>query len=63
VPETLTYLSEHHRMILFTKGEAAEQAAKVERSGLQGFFDSIEIVPDKTVEVYQRLVDKHHVVK
>jgi len=63
VPETLAYLSERHRMILFTKGEAAEQAAKVERSGLQGFFDSIEIVPGKTVAVYQRLIDKHHVVK
>jgi putative hydrolase of the HAD superfamily len=63
VPETLAYLSEHHRMILFTKGEAAEQAAKVERSGLQGFFDSIEIVSDKTVAVYQGLIGKHHVVK
>src|ERR1700674_4579990 len=35
VPETLAYLAGHHRMILLTKGEAAEQAAKVERSGLQ----------------------------
>src|SRR5579872_4065467 len=38
VPETLAYLAGRHRMILFTKGEAAEQAAKVERSGLQAFF-------------------------
>jgi len=38
VPETLAYLTERHRLILFTKGEPAEQAAKVERSGLQGFF-------------------------
>ena len=38
VPETLAYLAERHRLILFSKGEAAEQAAKVERSGLQGFF-------------------------
>src|SRR2546426_11406517 len=36
VPETLAYLTERHRLILFTKGEPAEQAAKVERSGLQG---------------------------
>src|SRR2546429_234730 len=33
VPETLAYLTERHRLILFTKGEPAEQAAKVERSG------------------------------
>ena len=45
------------------KGEQAEEAAKVERSGLQGFFDSIDIVADKSVRVYQHLVDKHHVVK
>jgi len=63
VPETLAYLSSHHRMILFTKGEQAEEALKVERSGLQGFFDAIEIVPDKTIRVYGDLIDKHHVVK
>jgi putative hydrolase of the HAD superfamily len=63
VPETLAYLSSRHRMILFTKGEAAEEAAKVERSGLQAFFDSIEIVEGKTIQVYQDLIDKHHVVK
>jgi putative hydrolase of the HAD superfamily len=63
VPETLAYLSSRHRMILFTKGEPAEEAAKVERSGLHGFFDSIEIVADKNIRVYGDLIDKHHVVK
>ena len=33
-------LPKRHRLILLTKGEPAEQAAKVERSGLQAFFDS-----------------------
>ena len=46
VPETLAYLAKHHRLILLTKGEPAEQAAKVERSGLQSYFDAIEIVLD-----------------
>jgi putative hydrolase of the HAD superfamily len=63
VPETLQYLHARHRMILFTSGEPAEQAGKVERSGLQGFFDAIEIIPEKTPEVYDQLVAKHHVVK
>src|SRR5256714_13700700 len=63
VPETLAYLSERHRLILFTKGEPAEQAAKVERSGLQGFFDAIEILAEKSVSTYQDLVKRHHVVK
>jgi putative hydrolase of the HAD superfamily len=63
VPETLAYLTERHRLILFTKGEAAEQAAKVERSGLQGFFEFIEIVPEKDHETYKMLVGKHKIVK
>jgi putative hydrolase of the HAD superfamily len=63
VPETLQYLHARHRMILFTSGEAAEQAGKVERSGLQGFFDAIEIIGEKTPETYDQLVGKHHVVK
>jgi putative hydrolase of the HAD superfamily len=63
VPETLQYLHERHRMILFASGEPAEQAGKVERSGLQGFFDAIEIIAEKTPEVYEALVTRHHVVK
>jgi putative hydrolase of the HAD superfamily len=63
VPETLQYLHARHRMILLTSGEPAEQAGKVERSGLQGFFDAIEILPEKTAEAYDQLVGKHHVVK
>src|SRR5712672_953512 len=63
VPETLAYLTERHRLILFTKGEPAEQAAKVERSGLQGFFEFIEIVTEKDPETYGGLVHKHKIVK
>ena len=63
VPQTLQYLHEQHRTILFTSGEAAEQAGKVERSGLQCFFDAIEIIPEKSAAVYDGLVTKHHVVK
>ena len=63
VPETLSYLAGRHRLILFTKGEPAEQAAKVERSGLQGFFEAIEIVAEKDVATYNRLVNQHRIVK
>lgn len=63
VVETLDYLAERHRLILFTKGEAAEQAAKVERSGLQIHFEAIEILPEKNAQTYRTLVNRHHVVK
>jgi putative hydrolase of the HAD superfamily len=63
VPETLAYLSKHHRLILLTKGEPAEQAAKVERSGLQPYFDAIEIVLEKAPGTYDRMVEQFKIVK
>jgi putative hydrolase of the HAD superfamily len=63
VPETLAYLAKHHRLIMLTKGEPAEQAAKVERSGLQPHFDAIEIVLEKDAKVYERLVGQFKIVK
>jgi putative hydrolase of the HAD superfamily len=63
VPETLAYLAKHHRLILLTKGEPAEQAAKVERSGLQSYFDAIEIVLEKQFSTYGRMIDQFKIVK
>ncbi|HEX9761424.1 MAG TPA: HAD family hydrolase [Candidatus Acidoferrales bacterium] len=63
VPETLAYLSSRHRLILCTKGQPAEQAAKIERSGLQSFFEAVEIVSEKVTATYNRIVDQHRIVK
>ncbi len=63
VPDTLAYLAWHHRLILFTKGEAAEQAGKVERSGLHSFFEAIEIAPEKSAGAYKKMVQQHRIVK
>src|SRR6204780_4509723 len=63
VPETLAYLAKHNRLILLTKGEPAEQAAKVERSGLQSYFDAIEIVLEKDSGTYERMIEQFKIVK
>jgi putative hydrolase of the HAD superfamily len=63
VPETLAYLAKRNRLILLTKGEAAEQAAKVERSGLQSYFDAIEIVMEKSLDTYERMIEQFKIVK
>ena len=63
VPETLAYLAKHHRLILLTKGEPAEQAGKVERSGLQPYFDAIEIVLEKQADTYGRMIEQFKIVK
>jgi putative hydrolase of the HAD superfamily len=59
VPETLQHLSRRHRLILMTKGEAKEQSGKVERSGLKGYFSAIEIVAEKNVPTYQKIIAKY----
>lgn len=59
VAETLEYLSPRHRLILVTKGDFAEQSRKVERSGLKDFFPAIEIVSEKNMEAYRKIVGHH----
>jgi len=63
VADTLKYLAERHRLILCTKGETAEQAGKLERSGLQAHFQAVEIVADKDSHTYRGLVKRHRIVK
>lgn len=58
VTDTLGYLREHHRLILVTKGAAAEQMGKVERSGIREYFESTEIVAEKNVDTYARIVEQ-----
>jgi putative hydrolase of the HAD superfamily len=55
VPETLAYLSERHRLILFTKGHPDEQKLKVDRSGLEVYFDRIAIVKEKDAAAYLKI--------
>ena len=59
VPQTLQYLSGRHRLILMTKGALAEQAGKVERSGLKDYFSEVEIVAEKDVGTYRNVISKY----
>ncbi len=63
VPETLAFLARRHRLILFTKGEPAEQAPKIERSGLVNYFEAVEIAPEKDRVSYEHVVRRHKIVK
>jgi putative hydrolase of the HAD superfamily len=59
VRETLTALSDSHRLILITKGDLFDQERKLAASGLGDLFDSIEIVSDKSAETYRRIFSRH----
>ncbi|NEE04745.1 HAD family hydrolase [Phytoactinopolyspora halotolerans] len=56
VLDTLHVLSTRHRLFLLTKGDQAQQAAKIEASGLADLFADVTIVPEKEPAVYARFV-------
>jgi putative hydrolase of the HAD superfamily len=59
VAETLSDLSSRHRLILMTKGNRAEQADKLARSGLSELFSSVEIVAEKDPPTYHQVIARH----
>jgi len=58
VEETLADLATRHRLILMTKGNEAEQADKLARSGLADHFSAVEIVPEKEPAVYREVIER-----
>jgi putative hydrolase of the HAD superfamily len=59
VAETLADLATRHRLILMTKGDQAEQADKLARSGLATHFSAVEIVAEKDPATYQAVIASH----
>ena len=59
VAETLADLATRHRLILMTKGNHAEQADKLSRSGLASFFNAVEIVAEKDPAAYHAVIAHH----
>lgn len=57
VEETLEYLTGRRRLLLFTKGHPEEQKLKLDRSGLGRYFERCEIVKEKDVDNYRRVVE------
>lgn len=56
VEETLRSLSGKYKLVLATKGDLVDQQRKLQRSGLSGYFQQIEILPHKTEKEYRRIV-------
>jgi putative hydrolase of the HAD superfamily len=59
VAETLAELSSRHHLILMTKGNRAEQADKLARSGLAAHFAAVEIVAEKDPPTYHAVIARH----
>lgn len=59
--ETVTSLSSRYRILLVTKGDLLDQERKLAQSGLGDLFDAVEIVSQKTPEVYDAIFRRHGV--
>jgi putative hydrolase of the HAD superfamily len=61
VAETLADLAARHHLILMTKGNHAEQADKLARSGLAGHFAAVEIVAEKDPATYRGAILRQNI--
>ncbi|MAC76651.1 MAG: HAD family hydrolase [Rhodobacteraceae bacterium] len=48
-----------HKIVLITKGDLLHQERKLAQSGLGDLFDGVEIVSEKTPDIYRRIFDRH----
>jgi len=56
VAETVRYLGGRHDLMLLTKGHPEEQRLKIDRSGLEPFFNATAVVHEKAEETYRAIV-------
>jgi putative hydrolase of the HAD superfamily len=56
VTETLENLKGKYRLVVATKGDLLDQERKLKKSGLQDYFHHIEIMSDKKVNDYKKLL-------
>lgn len=58
VEEVLQKLREKYRLIVATKGDLLDQQRKLEKSNLEQYFHHVEVMSEKKVPDYQKLI-KH----
>ena len=59
VADTLPQLASNHRLMVVTKGDAAEQREKLQRSGLAPYFVAVEVLHEKEELAYRQLVEEY----
>jgi len=57
--EAIEAVAGRFRLVLITKGDLLHQERKLAQSGLGELFDAVEIVSDKTPEIYARIFARH----
>jgi putative hydrolase of the HAD superfamily len=61
VAEAVDVLTDRYRVMVITKGDLLHQESKVVRSGLDELFWRVEIVSEKDVTTYRRVLERHEI--
>ncbi len=61
VAEAVDALTDRHRVMVITKGDLLHQETKVVRSGLDELLWRVEIVSEKDVATYRRVLQRHQI--
>jgi putative hydrolase of the HAD superfamily len=59
VEDALKDLASRYRLVLITKGDLFHQESKLAASGLGSYFSGVEIVSEKTADIYARAFARH----
>ena len=62
VEEVIHALSESYRLMLITNGDLLDQERKIAYSGLASYFDHVEVLTEKTADIYRALLAKHRII-
>lgn len=57
--EAVAQMSQHYQVILVTKGDLLDQERKLAQSGLGDMFHGVEIVSEKTPQIYTQIAQRH----
>ncbi len=60
--EVISTLAASYRLMLITKGDLLDQERKIGRSGLAPHFSQVEVVTEKTNDLYRELLKKHGIL-
>ena len=61
VSQIIPQLSSQYPMMIITKGDLLDQETKIKKSGLEMYFQHIEIVSQKTLASYEKILGKYSV--
>jgi len=57
----LETLSKNTRLMLITKGDLFHQQRKIKSSGLEQYFSAVEVVSEKSTEIYREILERYQI--